>query len=251
MYTIENPRRLLSFARRAIDDFAMIDAGDRLALGLSGGKDSLSLLVALAKLREFYPKKYELCAITVDLGFRDKHVDYTQIRSLCSSLGVEHIIVPSNIGPIVFEARKESNPCSLCAKLRRGILNGAALQRGCNKVALAHHMDDAVETFYMNLLLVGRIDCFQAATYLDRSKLTVIRPLIYMPEKLIRAFARDCALPVLSSCCPSNGRTERQAIKEWIAAQSADFDRLKTKTFGAMLRRELLGKPVRRGRTTL
>ena len=181
-------KRLLSYARRAADDYSMIEEGDKIAVGVSAGKDSLSLLWTMAELRRFYPKKFELMAITIDMKFDDlgggrKPTDYSEVEELCRRIHVEYRVVPSNIAKIVFDIRKENNPCSLCAKLRRGMLNDAAKSFGCNKVALGHHFDDAVQTFMLNLFYEGRIGCFAPVTYLDRSDITVIRPLVYAQEK--------------------------------------------------------------------
>lgn len=181
-------RRLLSYARRACDDYAMIQDGDKIAVGVSAGKDSLSLLCTLAELRRFYPKKFELVALTIDMKYDDiggAPSDFSQIRELCERLGVEYFVEPSNIAKIVFDIRKESNPCSLCAKLRRGMVNDTAKKLGCNKVALGHHFDDAVETFMLSLLYEGRINCFSPVTYLDRRDITLIRPMLYIHEKTV------------------------------------------------------------------
>ena len=169
-------KRLLSFVRRAVDDYNMIEEGDRIAVGISGGKDSLTLLAALAEMRRFYPKKYEIVAITIDMGFDG--VDWSEVAELCRRLKVEYRVVKTDIAKIIFDVRKESNPCSLCARMRRGSLHAAAQELGCNKVALGHHYDDAIETFMMNLFFEGRLGCFSPITYLSNRKITLIRPLI-------------------------------------------------------------------------
>ncbi len=232
-------RRLLSYARRAVDDYGMIEDGDRIAVGVSAGKDSLSLLWTLAELRRFYPKKFELVAITVDmrfdaLGEGRTPADFSGIAALCETLGVSYHIEPSDIAKIVFDVRKESNPCSLCAKLRRGMLNDTAKKLGCNKVALGHHFDDAVETFMLNLFYEGRIGCFAPVTYLDRTDLTVIRPLVYAPEKDIRYFAASANLPVIESACPADHATEREHMKKLLAEIERNNKGLRHRIFGAM-----------------
>ncbi|MBO7250301.1 MAG: tRNA 2-thiocytidine(32) synthetase TtcA, partial [Clostridia bacterium] len=177
---MENTKRILSYTRRAVDDYEMIRAGDKIAVGVSAGKDSLALLCALADLRRFYPKKFELCAITVDMGFEG--ADFSRIQALCNELDVPYTVVPTQISKIIFDVRKEKNPCSLCAKMRRGALHTAAKELGCNTVALGHHFDDVVETFMLNLFYEGRIGCFQPVTYLSNTDIYMIRPMIYMPE---------------------------------------------------------------------
>ena len=182
-------RRMLSYTRRAIDDYHMIEAGDKIAVGVSAGKDSLTLLYALSTLRKFYPKKFELCAITIDMGFEGS--DFSPIARLCEELSVPYHIIPTQISTVIFDIRKEKNPCSLCAKMRRGALHNAAKDLGCNTVALGHHFDDAVETFMMNLFNEGRIGCFSPVTYLDRMDITLIIPLIYTPESYIKGYAKQ------------------------------------------------------------
>ena len=237
-------RRLLSYARRACDDYAMIQDGDKIAVGVSAGKDSLSLLCTLAELRRFYPKKFELVALTIDMKYVDiggAPSDFSQIRELCERLGVEYFVEPSNIAKIVFDIRKESNPCSLCAKLRRGMVNDTAKKLGCNKVALGHHFDDAVETFMLNLFYEGRLGCFAPVTYLDRTDITVIRPLVYAPEKDIRYFANNSFLPVIISSCPADKHTEREEMKQMLASLERENRGLKHRIFGAMQRAHLDG----------
>ena len=185
---MSDTKRLLSHARRAVDDYNMIEDGDRIAVGISGGKDSLALLTALAGLRIFYPKKFEVIGISIDMGLEG--MDFSPVADYCEKLGVEYRIVKTEISNIIFNVRKEPNPCSLCAKMRRGALNTAAVEAGCNKVALGHHFDDVVETFMLNLFFEGRIGTFSPVTYLSRMDITVIRPLIYMPEKDVRYFVR-------------------------------------------------------------
>ena len=237
-------RRLLSYARRACDDYEMIEDGDKIAVGVSAGKDSLSLLCTLAELRRFYPKKFDLVALTVDMRFDEvggTRADYSEIGELCKRLGVEYTVEPSNIAKIVFDIRKESNPCSLCAKLRRGMVNDTAKKLGCNKVALGHHFDDAVETFMLNLFYEGRLGCFAPVTYLDRTDITVIRPLVYAPEKDIRYFANSFSLPVITSTCPADKHTEREEMKKLLAELERNNRGLRHRIFGAMQRAHLDG----------
>ena len=190
-------KRLLSFVRRAVDDYGLIDEGDRIAVGVSGGKDSLTLLATLADLRRFYPKKFDIVAITVDMGFEGG--DFTPIVDFCKEIGVEYVIEKTEIARIIFDVRRESNPCSLCAKMRRGCLHAAAVGAGCNKVALGHHYDDAVETFMMNLFFEGRLGCFSPKSYLSNRKITLIRPLLYATEKDVQYYTRRKELPVITS----------------------------------------------------
>lgn len=236
---MENIKRTLSFTRRAIDDYKMIKKGDRVAVGVSGGKDSLTLLCALAELRRFYPEPFELCAITIDMGFEGG--DFSAISALCESLDVPYHIVPTQIGKIIFDIRKEPNPCSLCAKMRRGALHSAAVELGCNSVALGHHFDDVVETFMLNLFFEGRIGCFQPVTYLSRRNINLIRPLIYMPEKDIRYFTSKANLPIIPSPCPANGNTEREEMKKLLASLERKNRGLRYRIFGAIQRGEVDG----------
>lgn len=232
-------KRLLSFVRRAVDDYKMIDEGDKIAVGVSGGKDSLALLSALARLRLFYPKKFEVVAITVDMGFEGS--DYSKISEFCDTLGVEYIIEKTEIAKIIFDVRRESNPCSLCAKMRRGSLHAAAVNAGCNKVALGHHYDDAVETFMMNLFFEGRIGCFSPKSYLSNRKITLIRPLIYAQEKDVRYFVRRQELPVLASLCPEDHATERENMKQLLHTLERDNEGLRHRIFHAMCKSEIDG----------
>ncbi len=232
-------QNILSFTRRACENYDMIKNGDKIAVGVSGGKDSLALLVALAKLRDFYPEKYELIAITVDMGFPD--TDYTPIKELCEKLGVEYHVVASQIYEVIFNIRKESNPCSLCARMRRGAINDAAKALGCNKLALGHNYDDVVETVLLNLFYAGRFGSFLPITYLDRSDLTVIRPLIYAPEGSVAAFARNSSLPVVESKCPANGNTQREEMKKLMYSLQKDNPSVIKNIFGALERAQGTG----------
>ena len=236
---MENIKRVLSFVRRAVDDYEMINEGDKIAVGVSAGKDSLTLLCAMADLRRFYPKKFELCAITVDMGFEG--MDLSPIAKFCEELGVEYHVVPTQIYKIIFEVRKEKNPCSLCAKMRRGALYGYAKQIGCNKVAFGHHFDDVIETFMLNLFYEGRLGCFQPVTYLSNTDITLIRPMIYMPEKDVRYFASKTELPIVKSTCPADGNTEREEMKKLLASIEKTNKGLRYRIFGAIQRGEIDG----------
>ena len=232
-------QKILSFMRRAVDDYNMINDGDRIAVGVSGGKDSLTLLAALANLKIFYPNKFELKAITLDMGF--PNADFSGIQAFCDRLGVEYTVIKTDIKEIVFDIRKEENPCSLCAKMRRGILNDTAKSMGCNKVALGHHYEDVLETFFMSLFYEGRINCFSPVTYLSRKDIHVIRPLIYTPERNIKGVARKMELPIYKNPCPADGNTKRQEMKDFINARTADDKRFKDIIFGAIKRSTIDG----------
>lgn len=226
-------QRLIGLVRRCVEDYNMIEDGDRIAVGVSGGKDSLALLVFLAELRKYNHKRFEIEAITIDMGLG---MDYSGINALCQELNVPFILVKTEIGPVIFEYRKEKNPCSMCAKMRRGALNQALLDRGLNKLALGHHYDDAVETFMMSLLYEGRISCFQPVTNLDRSGVIQIRPMLYIHEQTIDNFVTKRQLPVLENRCPVDKYTKREEIKQLIYELSARYPDLKDRIFGAMQR---------------
>ena len=236
---MEQMKRVLSFVRRAVDDYEMIHEGDKIAVGVSAGKDSLTLLCAMAELRRFYPKRFELCAITVDMGFEG--ADFSPIRRLCESLDVPYHVIPTQISTIIFDVRKEKNPCSLCAKMRRGALYRGAKELGCTTVALGHHFDDVVETFMLNLFYEGRIGCFQPVTYLSNTDIHMIRPMIYMPEKDVRYFASRAALPVMKSPCPADGNTEREEMKQLLHSLERQNKGLRYRIFGAIQRGEIDG----------
>ena len=217
----------------------MIEPGDKIAVGVSAGKDSLTLLCAMAELRRFYPIPFELIAITIDMGFEG--MDFEPIKKLCEELDVPYHVIPTEISKIIFDVRKEKNPCSLCAKMRRGALHNAAKELGCNVVALGHHFDDAVETFMLNLFFEGRIGCFSPVTYLSRVDLKMIRPMLYMPEKDVRYFASKASLPVVKSPCPADGNTQREEVKKLLADLDRKHDGLRYRIFGAMQRGEIDG----------
>ena len=226
-------QKLLGLMRRCIDDYDMIKEGDRIAVGVSGGKDSLVLLQLLAGLRKFFNKSFQLEAITIDMGLG---MDFSSIAALCQELDVPYHIIKTEIGPIIFDHRKEKNPCSLCSKMRRGALNQAILDLGFNKLALGHHYDDAVETFVMSLIYEGRISCFQPVTDLDRTGIIQIRPMLYIHEKTVDNFAKRMALPVTENRCPVDKNTKREEIKQLIFDLSATYPDLRERIFGAMQR---------------
>ena len=223
----------MGLVRRCVDDYNMISAGDKIAVGVSGGKDSLVLLVLLAGLRKYFNKPFEMEAVTIDMGLG---MDYSGVEALCGSLEVPYTIINTEIAPIIFDHRKEKNPCSMCAKMRRGALNQAILERGFNKLALGHHYDDAVETFVMNLLFEGRIGCFQPVTDLDRTGIVQIRPMLYIHEKTVDNFSLRQNLPVVENRCPVDKTTKREEVKQLVYDLSKTYPDLKERIFGAMQR---------------
>jgi len=225
-------QRVLSLVRKALDDYEMINEGDRIAVGISGGKDSLTLLMALSHLRRFYPKHFELYAVTVDLGFNNLNLD--KIKDFCKDLDVEYIIVKTDIAQIIFEERKETNPCSLCAKMRKGALNEALKERNINKVAYAHHKDDVIDTMMMSLIYEGRFHTFSPVTYLDRTDLYVIRPLIYMNESDVIGFVNKYDIPVVKSPCPVDKTTKREYAKNLIKQINKENPGVKERMFTAI-----------------
>ncbi|MCR4678349.1 MAG: tRNA 2-thiocytidine(32) synthetase TtcA [Lachnospiraceae bacterium] len=225
-------QQVLSLVRRACDDYNMIEDGDKIAVGISGGKDSLTLLTALAHMRRFYPKKYELVAITIDLGFNNLNLD--KITEFCKNLDVEYVIVKTDIAQIVFEERKEKSPCSLCAKMRKGALNDAMKAKGVNKIAYAHHKDDVVDTMMMSLIYEGRFHTFAPVTYLDRTDLHVIRPLIYMNEADVIGFVNKNSIPVVKSPCPVDKHTKREYVKDLLKDLNRENPGVKQRMFTAI-----------------
>ena len=225
--------QILSYTRRCVEDYAMISPGDRIAVGVSGGKDSLVLLAALAKLKTFYPAPFALEALTVDMG---GGADFGPVADYCASIGVPYTRLETDIFEIIFDLRKEKNPCSLCAKMRRGALHDAMKERGLNKIALGHHFDDAVETFFLSLFYEGRISCFQPVTDLTRTGITQIRPLLYCGEGMVRGAAKRNNLPIVKNPCPADGSTKRQEVKELVAALEKQYPGLKERVFGSMQR---------------
>ena len=225
-------QKLLSLTRQAIDTYGMIEENDKIAVGISGGKDSLTLLYALSHLRRFYSRKFDVVAVTVDLGFNNLALE--EIREFCKKLDVEYHIIKTQIAEIVFQVREESNPCSLCAKMRKGALNDAVKELGCNKVAYAHHKDDLLESMMMSFLFEGRIHTFAPVTYLDRSKLTVIRPLLFLYEGDVKGFVKEYQLPVVKSPCPVDGSTKREDMKNLIKEINYKYPGSKTRMLHAI-----------------
>lgn len=232
-------QRVMSLVRQAIDDYQMIESGDKIAVGISGGKDSLTLLYALHGLQRFYPISFTLCAVTVDLGFENLKLD--KIKELCGSLQIPYYVIKTDIGKIIFEERREKNPCSLCAKMRKGALNDVIRELGCNKVAYAHHKDDVVDTLMMSLIYEGRLHTFQPVTHLDKTEITVIRPLIYMNEADIIGFVHKYDVPVVKSPCPADRHTKREYIKELLQGINQETPGVKERMFTAVQNGKLEG----------
>ena len=231
-------QHILSLVRRCVEDYDMIEAGETVAVGVSGGKDSVLTLVALARLSKFYPKPFQVAAITIDAGTGQ---DFSPIAALCQELEVPYYKVDVPIYQVVFEERKEKNPCSLCAKFRRGALSTEMNRLGISKIALGHHYDDAVETMLMSLFIEGRISCFQPVTYLDRTQVTQIRPLLYVQEREVKGAVRQLNLPVVENPCPANGSTKREEMKVLIRQLDSQFPDIKKKIFGAIQRYPIYG----------
>lgn len=232
-------QKILSYMRKAIEDYNMIEDGDKIAVGLSGGKDSLTLLMGLKSLQRFYPKKFEIIAISIDPGFEFFNKELLQKH--CNNLDIPLFIEESHIKEIVFDIRKEKNPCSLCANLRRGILNSTAIREGCNKIALGHNEDDVLETFMLNLLYTGSISTFAPISYMDRSNITLIRPLIYAPEKNIRRFVRKNNIEIMQKSCPMDGVSKREDMKEMIKNLQIDIPHIRANLYGAIKRSNIKG----------
>jgi len=227
-------QRIMGYVRRACQEFDLIDKGDRIAIGVSGGKDSLTLLCALAEMRRFADYDYEICALTLDPRFGGEDGDYASLERLCERIDVPLVIIRTDIAEIVFDIRKEKNPCSLCAKMRRGALHDAAKAASCNKIALAHSYDDAIETFIMNLFKEGRIGCFSPKSYLSRKDLTLIRPLVFAPERTVISCCKRNALEVVKSPCPADKKTYRQEVKEFLRRMEHEDKGFKHRIFTAM-----------------
>lgn len=236
---------VLGQMRRAVTDYNMIEQGDRIAVGVSGGKDSLALLMGLARLREFYDKEFFLTAITLDPGFSSGPADYTQVADICREYDIPFVLKQTDIGEIVFDIRKEANPCSLCSRMRRGALHDLTVLHGCNKIALGHHKDDAVETFMMNLFNEGRVGCFSPVTYLSRKNITMIRPLVYSEERDIKHAIKASGVSIVKSPCPIDGKTDRQNTKEFLINLDRSHRGIKNRIFGAMQRGDVSGWQIK------
>jgi tRNA(Ile)-lysidine synthase TilS/MesJ len=231
--------KFTGLVRRCVEDYKMIEDGDKIAVGVSGGKDSVSLLCALANLRQYYPKKFELHAVTMSMGYEE--MDFSPIAELCKTLDVSFTLRQTQLAKLIFEDRKEKNPCALCAKMRRGVLHDVIGEMGIGKIALAHHYDDAVETFLLSLFYEGRVSCFQPVTYMSRTGVTQIRPLLYIGESTVKSLVNRHHLPVVENVCPMNGKSRREEVKTLIKTLSAQYPDLKSKIFGAMQRLPLEG----------
>lgn len=232
---------LLAPMRAAIQTYDMIAPGDSIAVGVSGGKDSVALLAALARLRTFYPVDFSLTAITLDPCFEGRPGDYSPIEALCGKWNIPYILKRTGLWEVVFEQRRESNPCSLCARMRRGLLHRTAAEAGCRVVALGHHQDDAAETFWMNLTAGGTLGCFSPKSYLDRREITLIRPFVFIKEAAIASAVRRLSLPVIPSCCPADGCTHREEAKTQLAALSKAYGSLPDKIVHALQKSGLDG----------
>ncbi len=228
-----NLQKLMSLARQAIDDYNMIEDGDRIAVGVSGGKDSLTLLMTLNGLRRFYPNRFDIDAISVDLGFGN--IDFSKIKTFCNEIDVPYTVVQTGISDIIFDIKKENNPCSLCAKLRKGAFNTVAHEHGCNKTAFGHHKDDVVNTMLLSLIYEGRFYSFAPVTELYRTGLTLIRPLIYVNEADIKGYCNKNNIPVLKNPCPADGETKRQYVKDLATQINRDNPGVKDRMFTAIL----------------
>lgn len=234
-------RKLIGKVRAAVEKYDMIQAGDQIAVGVSGGKDSLFLLCALQELSRYYPQRFSVTAITADPCFGGEETDFSQVDALCQRLGIPYILKRTDLGPLIFDEMKEKNPCSMCAKMRRGILHNICVENGFNKIALGHHFDDAVQTFFMNLCYGGKLGCFSPKSYLSRKDITMIRPLIFCQEREIQNAAARMELPVVKSRCPADGVTARKDAAELLARLEKQFPDIKMKVMGAMQRSGLDG----------
>lgn len=232
-------QKILSYMRKAIDDYEMIEDGDKIAVALSGGKDSTTMLLGLKNLQRFYPKKFEIIGVTINPGF--EFFDSTSLRKICNELNVPFFEECSHSKEIVFDFRNEKNPCSLCANLRRGVLNSIAIRENCNKIALGHNEEDVLETFFLNLLYAGSISTFSPVSYMDRSKITLIRPLIYAPEKYIRNFVKRNNISVMQKCCPMDGTSKREDMKNLIQSFQKDIPTIRANLYGAIKRSNISG----------
>ena len=237
-------QKLMSQVRKCVRDYDMLQPGDRVVAGVSGGKDSLALLRLMAELRDHSPIPFTIHAVTLDMGYEE--MDFSPVAALCARLNVPYTVKQTQIREIVFDIRKEENPCALCAKLRRGILNDAALELGANKVALGHHYDDAIETFMLSMIYEGRISSFLPVTYMDRTGLTLIRPMLYLHEKTVRNFVERENLPVVHNPCPADKNTKREDVKALLYELEGRYPGLKDNIFGGLQRSPLPGwKPVK------
>ena len=232
-------QKILGYMRKAIDNYNMIEDGDKIAVALSGGKDSITMLMGFKNLQRFYPKKFEIIAVSISPGF--KGFDEDLLRNICDKLEVPLIIENGHQQEIVFEIRNEKNPCSLCANIRRGMLNSIAIRENCNKIAVGHNEDDVLETFLMNLFYAGSINTFAPMSYMDRSKITLIRPLIYAPEKDIRSFIKRNNIEVMPKACPMDGNSTRETMKNFLFEMQKDIPHIRANLYGAIKRGNING----------
>lgn len=232
-------QKILGYMRKAIDNYNMIEDGDKIAIGLSGGKDSVTMLMGFKNLQRFYPKKFDIIAITINPGFDGFNIDI--LKNLCNELDVPLIIEDGHMKEIVFDIRNEKNPCSLCANLRRGMLNSIAKREGCTKIAVGHNEDDVLETFLMNLFYAGSINTFAPISYMDRSEMTLIRPLVYAPEKYIRNFVKRNNITIMPKACPMDGVSKREDMKNLIKDMQIDIPHVRANLYGAIKRGEING----------
>ncbi|MBR2240637.1 MAG: tRNA 2-thiocytidine biosynthesis protein TtcA [Clostridia bacterium] len=232
-------QKILGYMRKAIDNYNMIEDGDKIAVALSGGKDSISMLMGFKNLQRFYPKKFEIIAVTINPGFEGFDVDL--LKNLCDNLDVPLIVENGHMQEIVFDIRNEKNPCSLCANIRRGMLNSIAIREGCNKIAVGHNEDDVLETFLMNLFYAGSINTFAPISYMDRSKITLIRPLIYAPEKYIRSFIKRNNIQVMPKACPMDGYSTREDMKKFLFEMQQNIPHIRANLYGAIKRGNING----------
>ena len=232
-------QKILGFLRKAIENYNMIEEGDKIAVGLSGGKDSITLLMGLRALQRFYPKHFEIIAVSVNPGF--EFFDISFLQNICNNIGVEYVETESHIKEIVFDIRKEKNPCSLCANLRRGILNSTAIECGCNKIALGHNEDDVLETFFLNMLYAGNLSTFSPISYMDRSGVTLIRPLIYASEREIKKFVKRANITVMPKNCPMDGISKREYMKDLLYKLTIEIPNVRANLMGAIKRAQING----------
>lgn len=232
-------QKILGYMRKAIDNYNMIEEGDKIAVALSGGKDSVTMLMGLKNLQRFYPKKFDIIAVTINPGFEGFDTDL--LKNICKNIDVPLVIEDGHMKEIVFDIRQEKNPCSLCANIRRGMLNSIALREGCNKIAVGHNEDDVLETFIMNLFYAGSINTFAPISYMDRSKMTLIRPLIYAPEKYIRNFVKRNNITIMPKACPMDGVSKREDIKNLLKNLQKDIPNIRANLYGAIKRGKVNG----------
>ena len=232
-------QKILGYMRKAIDNYNMIEDGDKIAVALSGGKDSITMLMGFKNLQRFYPKKFDLIAVSINTGFEG--FDVNLLQKICDDIDVPLIVENGHMQEIVFDIRNEKNPCSLCANIRRGMLNSIAIREGCNKIAVGHNEDDVLETFLMNLFYAGSINTFAPISYMDRSKITLIRPLIYAPEKYIRSFVKRNNITVMPKACPMDGYSKREDMKQFLFNMQKDIPNVRANLYGAIKRANING----------